>query len=235
MKIISKFKDYYDFISKKYGGGDPKVVYKRREIGKRKKICGQEVIVEVDHVTDVDLSLNLDDRYHKFKLGTLFIAGDCFLVIKYEGHNWELLDEFGKHKEIVKDYKNRIYRDLWLYKSKIPYFDGIRQKINREKDKIIQVAKEIKEPVFIIHNTFYINKGNKSQTCVKLDELCPILENVGIPSVLSAEQIYQKLAYFIGNVLCDSPDIKPPVELSDKEKIIKGGFDIKTSFRSNKK
>ena len=37
MKIISKFKDYYDFIGRKYGGGDPKVVYKRREIGFDKK------------------------------------------------------------------------------------------------------------------------------------------------------------------------------------------------------
>jgi len=29
MKIISPFKDYYDWIAGKYGGGDPRMVYTR--------------------------------------------------------------------------------------------------------------------------------------------------------------------------------------------------------------
>jgi hypothetical protein len=29
MKIITKFKDYYDFYSTNFGGPDPKVVYER--------------------------------------------------------------------------------------------------------------------------------------------------------------------------------------------------------------
>ena len=32
MKIISPFKDYYDRIAGKYGGGDPRLVYKRTKI-----------------------------------------------------------------------------------------------------------------------------------------------------------------------------------------------------------
>ena len=32
MKIISKFKDYYDSVAWTYGGGDPKIRYERREI-----------------------------------------------------------------------------------------------------------------------------------------------------------------------------------------------------------
>ena len=32
MKIISKFKDYYDSVAWTYGGGDPKIRYERLEI-----------------------------------------------------------------------------------------------------------------------------------------------------------------------------------------------------------
>ena len=30
MRIISKTKDYYDWVAGKYGGGDPRVIYGRR-------------------------------------------------------------------------------------------------------------------------------------------------------------------------------------------------------------
>ena len=32
MKIISKFKDYYDHVAYMYGGGDPKIIYDRKPI-----------------------------------------------------------------------------------------------------------------------------------------------------------------------------------------------------------
>ena len=38
MKIISPFKDYYDWVAGKYGGGDARLVYKRTKIeGKNTK------------------------------------------------------------------------------------------------------------------------------------------------------------------------------------------------------
>ena len=46
--------------------------------------------------------------------------------------------------------------------------------------------------------------------------------------------MYQEISYFIGNTMNESPDIKPPVEISNKDKISKAGFDLKNSFRKMK-
>jgi hypothetical protein len=62
----------------------------------------------------------------------------------------------------------------------------------------------------------------------------PVLQDVGFASIMSAEQCYQEISHFLGNVLRESPDIKPLVEIDDKYKIIGAGFDTKTSFRHRK-
>ena len=55
-----------------------------------------------------------------------------------------------------------------------------------------------------------------------------------VAGIMSAEQCYQEISHFLGNVLRENPDTKPPVQVDDKHKIIGAGFDTKTSFRHRK-
>jgi hypothetical protein len=67
-----------------------------------------------------------------------------------------------------------------------------------------------------------------------VDTNVPILAHIGMPALRSAEWMYQDLSYFVGNLLRESPDVKPPVEVSDKDKIVEHGFDLRQSFRHRK-
>jgi hypothetical protein len=51
------------------------------------------------------------------------------------------------------------------------------------------------------------------------------------PSLISPQQMYQDLAMFMGNRMKDTPDVQPPVELNNRQKIVKAGFDLIQSFR----
>ena len=62
----------------------------------------------------------------------------------------------------------------------------------------------------------------------------PILSELGIPNIIPAEKIFQELSYFIGNIMKESPDIAPPVEIENDLRIEGHGFDLKQSFRHRK-
>jgi hypothetical protein len=59
----------------------------------------------------------------------------------------------------------------------------------------------------------------------------PRLGELGFAAIFSAEQAYQNLSYFVGNYLRDSADLNPPAAVSDRDRIVQHGFDLKKSFR----
>lgn len=97
---------------------------------------------------------------------------------------------------------------------------------NYGKECCLQFSIKNKLPVFLIRSD-----GRFKLT---VDEYVPNLGELGFGGILSPEQCYQELSYFIGNVLCDSPDLKLPCEINNEERIIAAGFDLKNSFRKVK-
>jgi len=49
--------------------------------------------------------------------------------------------------------------------------------------------------------------------------------------IKSPEILFQDVYSYISNVLRENPDVKPPVEVANENKITAAGFDIKKSFR----
>jgi len=96
--------------------------------------------------------------------------------------------------------------------------------LNEPSKHAAKLCKEFMQPVLMIG----ANLG------VAVEDRIPILQNVGFASVMPAEQCYQEIAHYITNVLRDNPDIRQPVEVDDKYKIVAAGFDTKTSFRHRK-
>jgi hypothetical protein len=60
----------------------------------------------------------------------------------------------------------------------------------------------------------------------------PILKEFPLPKYLGPGEIYSAISLFLG-WLNDNPEI--PNTQDDKEKILSHGFDLKNSFRPNKK
>jgi hypothetical protein len=105
---------------------------------------------------------------------------------------------------------------------------GYGVEIAKENPFLIELSRKIGHPVYVISEVIHIDDG-KFKICI--NGQCPILKIIGMPTLVPATQMYQELAYFVGNTLKPVPDADPPVEVSNIQKILKAGFDLKRSFR----
>lgn len=207
MLIISNFTDYYDYIPKQYGI-DKKVVY-NRNIKLPKQIVHNRIltVLKFDQTT-----------YIKY----LIFCGQLFLLVSVDaGYTFTLMSI----SDFIKKYRNRLF---FL----IDQFLEYEQK--SFKQKLILLSKQVGTPVFIINDIDYINKSNRKSNDIyyKLDINIPCLNNIsGFSQLIPPQTAYQELYYFIINVINNNPDIVPPVEVNNTQKIIQHGFDLKQSFR----
>ena len=225
MKIISPFKDYYDWVAGKYGGGDPLIVYKRNKINGAQ--VGNSKIRGLLYEPYRSGRSTLRDFHEtrkaqkkpEYQLQLLIFCGRQFLVIK----NYDRIGDAG----ILSQEK---YPELWDVLNTRPKYYGLIDigwvspefYLGESSDFALQTCKRFDQPVLLLNEY------------MEIDDRIPVLQDLGFGSVMSAEQCYQEIAHFIGNVLRESPDAKPPVEVADKFKIIGAGFDTKTSFRHRK-
>jgi hypothetical protein len=77
-------------------------------------------------------------------------------------------------------------------------------------------------PVFVIEKVQWAHW--KEDVEISIAPQCPVLGEIGLAKLIPPEQMYQDLAYFVGNLMFNSPDIEPPVELSNKQKIHQSWF-----------
>lgn len=220
MKIISPFKDYYDWIAGKYGGGDPRLIYKRT------KIQGQDtkdrVIYDIVSGRSYELSSLNANRYRlgksTYSFNILIFCGRQYLVVKIDGATNILSEE--KHPDLwqMLNKTSKGITSLLLKSTSIDFYLG------KQTQFAENLCKQYDQPVLLIINDLG----------AVVDDRIPVLQDVGFASIMSAEQCYQEISHFLGNVLRESPDTKPPVEIDDKYKIIGAGFDTKTSFRHRK-
>lgn len=234
MKIITNFKDYYDHIAFKYGGGDPKIVYLRPF---HLKIDSEALndYNEFEFLTKLgSLYLRHYDwsKTYNTDIRVIVVGDIVFTQIREVIHppysnqyedvkylNWRMITE----KDLLN--KDKDYSRWWLRRFGRSEDLKLSDFINFTDPKLVKVCKMVGTPVF------YINVFKRG---VKVDIECPNLGNDGIASYISPEDMYQHLSYFVGNKMKDSPDTMPPIKVEDKHKIVGHGFDLKTSFRKPK-
>lgn len=220
MKIISPFKDYYDWIAGKYGGGDPRLIYKRTKI--QGKDAKDRVIYDIVSGRSYELSSLNANRYRlgksTYSFNILIFCGRQYLVVKIDGATNILSEE--KHPDLwqMLNKTSKGITSLLLKSTSIDFYLG------KQTQFAENLCKQYDQPVLLIINGLG----------AVVDDRIPVLQDVGFASIMSAEQCYQEISHFLGNVLRESPDTKPPVEIDDKYKIIGAGFDTKTSFRHRK-
>lgn len=206
MKIISSHKDYYDSCMHTVG------------IDEHIKYIRENVKIEI---TDLDLKelylpntstffFRLDTKYYFNILG---IAGKLYPILIIREYN-----KPAKHiydiDEIKKQFDN-CFKDRWWHN-----FDKFISQLNNS----------------VILNIFY--KYNTATFLLSVNverislELEPILKDLETFKILHTYTIYQELSMFISERL--NNEINGST-LTDKEKIISKGFDLKKSFRKEKK
>ena len=205
MKIISKYKDYYDYLTGVYGI-DEKIVYDRRF---SRVITPDDM--SSDNITPVNASFS--------------ICNSRFDFWRYKGkwyHTPEELDEMSRLYDSDRGLKRRVYGNRWE-----------RSIHNHSSEKVRYTDANIKarQPVLISGGIlFFDSEVYKSKAGVAY--AVPILKDFPIPKYLDAETIYKAITEFMG-WLKDNPEI--PNKQTNEEKIVSHGFDLKDSFRPKKK
>lgn len=227
MKIISNFKDYYDSVAYAYGGGDPKIVYVRRDLADNT----QTTFVKKSELKMTSL---FDYRtWAQRSAGPLTDSIPTYLCIA--GKSFLLLTKLGSHEPLfyrsvdgAEQYVNDRYAAHRWYAHDLVVDDMFNGK--KEHPELVAICQALKQPVF--QYTIRVADDGKRQFVVF--NKIPNLSKMGIAKFYPPEMLYQDLSYFMGNTINGSPDIDPPVLVSNKDRIIQHGFDIKTSFRGKR-
>jgi len=224
MKIKSRFKDYYDYVAHAYGGGDPRVLYLRDRIDE--KLCHQTF-----DKYEVDNQLGLAAPKSR-AMGTTFswliVNGLSYtLVSTYDSESHlrsapQILTEENFGDRLEELFSTRSWRDD-------TYTFRWDKYVGQESSIGVKISQRIKQPVFVIEQISR-NWTNDSMTFV-INDAVPILQNLHFAKFFSPEQMYQDIAYFVSNKMVTSPDLVVNNNMTDKEKIVQHGFDIRQSFR----
>lgn len=203
MKIISKYKDYYDYLSGIWGE-DPKLVLDRREFEHPEFFSHHPQVIRL---------------YICGKIIDGFWDGDSF----YFG---EALSKFGEIKDPIKrhwfyspEYEQRVRFVSFEFTPDIPLARTERYNINVEPcDDFRGVNVKQNCPILMV-NRYSRDSYYKF----------PILSKMNVGSILKPEVIYQMLVDWYSernNELEKRPDNQ-----TDIQKLISKGFDKKESFR----
>ena len=246
MKIISKFKDFYDYKVAKYGI-DEKLVYTRKTYCEyflnfyshlRKEYRFSEEEFNKNLKKNVEYSEIA--KYHK-----ILVIGEKVIHLFFtENGVYNHLD-IKNHKDVEKPYgcaKSKIiifnddkkfdipsaFRALWPDLFSYDRKRLIYVNTYIPKDDII-----LNEPIFLIEYIGEYNDGtSRRQYFPPLYKFTynPNLSQMGV--YIDEDFIWQSLVEFLSNKRSEK-EISP--EVSNENKILSKGFDLKTSFRPNMK
>jgi hypothetical protein len=222
MKIISKFKDYYDHISHIYGA-DPKIVYERPTFIRPEGGEYNIIFVELNGVFPIHLTYDGNDPYD-YEL--LVICGRPFLVRQKKCDFKKPNENRPKEAMASNDAYLALTRKFLMREFQRDFFE------DGDYSMLIELAHRLRQPVFLVKG---IQSQRNEQKCYfSVQNKVPVLADLGVPKLLEATRLYQDIAYFISNVINPSPDLDPPVKFSDSERLQQHGFDKKLSFRHRK-
>jgi len=214
MKIISKHKEYYDYVQGIYGI-DELLTYDRR-------------------VEYLEKPREFDEE--KPRTYYFAICGRKYLVIHYLDNFYHTIDELMVLHKLLK--KNGIsydrndglvdnyHYDHRTYRRKKSNIETEVKRFYDEGNVETDYNKIHRHPVLVSNY-----HGTSNYGVYDHDWSIPYLTKFGFGSWIPAEEIYRDISYFIG-WLNDNPEI--PNNQTNKEKILSHGFDMKKSFRHRK-
>lgn len=213
MRIISKFRDYYDGVMKT--GMDREVVYVR-----------ENKTVALKDTYGIDFSTHYSGSYHDVET---FFMGYCgkilrVMVVSTSYPNYpktrDVFFDFDEFKAFMLS--NKLGSSYEFGESR--WWPSRYQKF-REMDtsKMAELFHEYQTPLFFLTNVYRYRAPNETTLT-----LGPSLKSIDFQRVKDSYTAYQDIFQFVAGTL-NKPENKM-VKISDKDKIHKHGFD-KWSFR----
>ncbi|WP_336020616.1 hypothetical protein [Fusobacterium polymorphum] len=242
MKIISKFKDFYDYKVAKYGV-DEKLVYTRKTYCEYFKSFVINVYIgSVDRISEENFNKNLKENFEYFKginFHKILILGEKLIHLFFtengvythfdakkldvskgtyqsyyskeitfnDGRNFEITTVFGyAWDKLFSYYRKKLFSSMRIDKSDIIF----------------------NEPMILIE--YFGESHVKYHSSLYKFTYNPNLSQMGV--YVDEDFIWQSLVEFLSNKRSEK-EISP--EVSNENKILSKGFDLKTSFRPNMK
>ena len=222
MRIISKFKDYYD--SAMGMGVDNTLIYKR----KTESLDLKKDFPNMAHKT---FKVTINKHSHHGHVGVIFFCGKsypfiCYQIVDYNktpDHYYKTffsIDEFLTHikKENKEMYENNTTTSKWRWNKTIRECFNILKETNPT-----EMHFEHKTPIILVEPTY----EKKMEFTVN-----PKLKELGFFKVFDSYSAFQEIDMYISGVLGDIEN--KMVKISDKEKALKQGYH-KYSFKTRPK
>ena len=245
MKIISKFKDFYDYKVAKYGV-DEKLVYTRKTYCEYYKKFVIDVYTGSDNrISEENFNKNLKENFeysqginfHKIlfigeKLIHLFFTENGvythFDAKKLDVSKGTYQSYYSKEITFNDERNFEIYTDFGYAWDKLFSYDRKKLFSSMKIDKSDII---LNEPMLLIEyfGESY-NKNLKYHRSLYKFTYNPNLSQMGV--YIDEDFIWQNLVEFLSNKRSEK-EISP--EVSNENKILSKGFDLKTSFRPNMK
>lgn len=209
MKIISKYKDYYDYLSGIWGE-DPKLVLDRREFDNNiYRFQGNNT----DIITLYICGYRIDGVYKNGK----FYYGENIKNISKKEHN-------NIHSKYSWVWTNKYYEAKYYEVENDSFDDLVLGEIVKDKDK---VNEKLNIPILLRSS---IGSRTEQINCEKF----PILKDIGLPSFIDAKTIYKWLNDWLSQIE-NKKEQERGLNITNIEKLQNKGFDKITSFRPKMK
>jgi hypothetical protein len=222
MKILSKHKDYYDYLTGIHGV-DPVLYYDRRVLP---SLDLSATMVSEDILYRTPIYVN-NKYYTVYKYNSKYYHTpeelfNLFVIFRKKGET--SLSVVG---ESIIRYHTKIHADMWS----TTHRQGKPFSMKKEVDWLRMRSKE------------HWAEKNDRPTTLNIDHRQPVLVNtagglripilgsIAFHKVMSAQTVYEHISEFLG-WLNDNPEA--PQNTDNDSKIVMAGFDKKTSFRHRK-
>ncbi len=238
MLIRSSFKDYYD--SAAGAGVDTSLVFVRETVRVK-----TEQAFRIDHlpaffpddkgeVREDDYSVAAIERANQ-KVHTNFIViGFCGVLYVGVVNTLRETESFHNVAHFGEDILSLDWSEnkSWRRPSERSTVETCLQQWHGKKDDTL--FKELNAPIFSIDISNHLNKYQLKNIALYQSDYYtnPNLKNFQFYKIVDAYTAFQSVQMYISGVL--GVDSKPMVEISNTSKILKAGFDLKTSFRKDK-
>lgn len=205
MLIISKEKDYYDYLSGVYGV-EPNLVYDRRTPDSYSLAYGDALIV-CGKVYELYTYEGI--TYHGEELETIKLVSNS-----RDYYGYSNIGEIRKKSNLVKVPGERFNRyNDWNWVTKDSYDDPFNLNV------------ELDSPIIILPLNKYTNRNFNNCS------LNPNLSKLNLASIIPPEEIYISISTWLGIRIERFKESSIPT--TDSQKIVNKGFDLKSSFRPN--
>lgn len=225
MKIISKFKDYYDFIIQ---DPDSKKIYPRylEEITDNFTLFNKKFLYEFIPKNNEKLISLVEDRAYCF--------GVAFCGKIYQGIYFKPLDEFYySNEQVSEEFINFVERGNSTYYKDIFYIlkkSFIDKKYNLFKPQPTKINKHFESPLVYIPPKYGFFNSEKRSNFYTRPYKNIKLSNIDFHKLFPPKEAYIEIYNYI-----EYPEPKIPSNPEDMDRFQSKGFDKKSSFRNIKK